>query len=95
MTFCAPMIGKVAGAIFNQAKPNTIKLLSAPVSCSGFPLMFSGNDLSPGGCAKGYIFHFHIDLRNGCRFTQSILIHHQRLQQIPAEIRIVQIELIP
>ena len=42
MTFCTPMIGKVARAIFNQANPNIIKLMCAEILHSADFLSLQG-----------------------------------------------------
>jgi hypothetical protein len=65
MTFCAPVIGKVAGAVFNHADPDGIKLLRVPIGRSRFAFVFRWGYLRPYRGAKGNIFHVHIDLQTG------------------------------
>jgi hypothetical protein len=60
MTFCTPMIRKVAWTIFHKPDTDVIKLLRPPQSHSCFPFVFGRADLRPDSCAKGDISHLHI-----------------------------------
>src|SRR5215208_4480429 len=63
MSFCTPVVSQVARTIFNEANPNIIKLLRAPVSHSRFPLVFRWDYLRPQRGAEGDISHVHIYLQ--------------------------------
>src|SRR5215208_3889461 len=63
MSFCTPVVSQVARTIFNEANPNIIKLLRAPVSHSRFPLVFRWDYLRPQRGAEGDLSHVHIYLQ--------------------------------
>ena len=74
MPLCAPMIGKIARAIFHHADSDMIKLLRAPIGGARFAFVLRGVDLRPDGPAKGDIFHVHIDFQ-----MYSLLVHQDGL----------------
>ena len=59
MTFCTPMIGKVARAVFHQAHTDIIEMLCTPKRLARLPFVFRRYDLRPIGCAKRNISNFH------------------------------------
>src|SRR5687767_12420204 len=59
MSFFAPVIGKIAGRIFDHANPNLAKVLCAPDVLATYSRMFGVWNRIPVGDAKGNIGNLH------------------------------------
>lgn len=59
MPFRAPVVGKVAGAVFNQADTDIVELLRVPAGGACLSFVFGRLYLLPGGDAERDVFHFH------------------------------------
>ncbi len=52
MPLHAPMIGQIAGRVFDHAHPQIAEAAGAPERYAGFALMLGALDLIPVGCTK-------------------------------------------
>lgn len=60
VAFFAPMIGEVAGRVFDEAHADVAEMTRAPEGNAGFALMFSGRYLGPVSGAERDIGHLHL-----------------------------------
>ena len=65
MAFLAPMVGEVAGRVFQKTNPNMAKLPSAPKRFAGGAYMFRDFNGAPVGGAEGNIGDLHGSLGRG------------------------------
>lgn len=55
----APVIGKVAGRVFDHSNSNVSEMLGAPVGYAGFTLVFGELDMRPIRDAEGKVGYLH------------------------------------